>query len=460
MHRGITFDGAARTVTGSRHILTIGGKKTLVDCGLFQGPRETRDRNWLPFPFDVGDIERILLTHAHTDHVGLIPRLVNHGYSGPVHATPGTIALAKVALPDGGRLQEEEARYHNKHKTARNQPALSLFTESDAYAALRLFSPIHYFQPLQIPEGATARYLPAGHILGASHIEVTFDDGVVLFVSGDVGRYDRPIIKDPTAVTRADYLVVESTYGDKLHIKEDTLAVLEEIINDAIEGSKTILVPSFAIGRTQELLWDIHLLIEQGRIGNIPIYVDSPMATETTLLYVSHAEDHDKEMKVHMAKGESPLRPDMVRFVRDRNMSKALNTATGPMMIIAGSGMVNGGRILHHMRHRIDDPSTTVLFTGYQAEGTRGRDLIEGADHIRIFGDEVPVHAQVRKLNSLSAHADRDELIRWMSSIDPAPKTTFLVHGDFDVQQSFKRTIVERLGWDVEIPAPGDKREF
>ncbi len=460
MHRSITFDGAARTVTGSRHLLRLGDHKILIDCGLFQGKREVRDRNWEPFPFDVAEIDCILLTHAHTDHVGLVPRLVNHGYSNPVYATPGTISIAKVALPDGGRLQEEEARFHNKHHTSKVEPALPLFTEADAYRAISLMAPVHYFQAVPLPGGATARYMPAGHILGASHIEITFSDGVVLLMSGDVGRYDRPILKDPTVVHRADYLVVESTYGDRVHDKEDTLAILASLLNEAVEDSKVILVPSFAIGRTQELLWDIHLLSEQGRIKNIPIYVDSPMASDTTLLYVSHSEDHDKEMKVHMGRGESPLRPDLVRFVNDRSMSKALNGAPGPMMIIAGSGMVNGGRILHHMRNRLSDPSTIVLFTGYQAEGTRGRDLIEGADTVRIFGDEIPVRARIEKLNSLSAHADREELVRWMSSIDPAPKRTFLVHGDYDVQQEFQSTLTQRLGWPVEIPDRGETFEF
>jgi metallo-beta-lactamase family protein len=456
MPRRVTFDGAARTVTGSRHILDIEGHRLLVDCGLFQGPREVRERNWEPFPFEVGEIEKVLLTHAHTDHVGLLPRLVNQGYKNPVFATAGTIALAKVALPDGGRLQEEEARYHNRHLTSHHQPALPLFTEGDAYAALQLIKPVHYFESLPLPGGATARYLPAGHILGASHIEITFSDGKVLLMSGDVGRYDRPILRDPTTVHQADYLVVESTYGDRLHSKEDALVILEDLIKNAVEERRTIIVPSFAIGRTQELLWDIHLLSEQKRIPTLPIYVDSPMATDTTLLYVSHEEDHDKEMRIHMARGESPLKPDMVHFVRDRSMSKALNRAPGPMMIIAGSGMVNGGRVLHHLRHRLPDPSTIVLFTGYQAEGTRGRDLIEGAPTVRIFGEEVMVKAQIEKLNSLSAHADSEELLRWMSSIKTRPEKVFLVHGDYAVQQAFRQKVIERFGWDVEIPAPGD----
>jgi metallo-beta-lactamase family protein len=460
MHRSIAFDGAARTVTGSRHLLTIGGKKVLVDCGLFQGAREVRDRNWESFPFDAAEIEAVLLTHAHTDHVGLLPRLVKQGFRRSVYATSGTISLANVALPDGGRLQEEEARYHNRHGTAKHDPALPLFTEADAYDALKLLEKVHYHEPLKLPNGATARYIPAGHILGASHIEVTFADGTIVVFSGDVGRYDRPILRDPSEVYAADYIVLESTYGDRLHTKEDVQTILADLINECAKKRSVILVPSFAIGRTQELLWNIHLLIEDMRIPRVPIYVDSPMATETTLLYTDHVEDHDKEMKVHMKKGESPLSPELVHFVRDRNMSKALNQSDGPMMVIAGSGMVNGGRILHHLRHRLADPDNVVLFTGYQAEGTRGRDMIEGEPTVRIFGEEVPVRARIEKLNSLSAHADYEELFRWLSHLHRPPKRVFLVHGDYEVQQRFRDKIVERLGWQVDIPAPGDVFAF
>jgi metallo-beta-lactamase family protein len=460
MPRSITFDGAARTVTGSRHLLTIGDHNVLIDCGLFQGPREVRVRNWEPFPFNPREVDALLLTHAHTDHLGLIPRLVKEGFKGQVHATAGTIALAEVSLPDGARLQEEEAKYHNRHGTSSHEPALPLYTESDAYEALKRFKKVHYFQPLPIPGGATARYLPAGHILGAAHVEVTFQDGIVALFSGDIGRYDRPIIKDPSEISNADVLVMESTYGDRLHTKENPMQVLQDLITEAHRTGGVILVPSFAIGRTQELLWYVHLLTEAGRIPHIPIYVDSPMATATTLLYTSHTEDHDKEMKVSMGRGESPLKPDLVRFVHDRNMSKALNQAPGPMMVIAGSGMVNGGRILHHLRNRLPHPETVVLFTGYQAEGTRGRDMIEGADHVRIFNDEVPVRARIEKLNSLSAHADADEMLRWLSHLNTPPKRTFLVHGDYEVQLAFREKIIERYGWSVDVPAPDDKFEF
>ena len=460
MPRAICFDGAARTVTGSRHLLKFEGKQILVDCGLFQGSRDTRERNWEQFPFLPAEIDALVLTHAHTDHVGLIPRLIREGYQGPVYATPGTIAIAKVSLPDGGRIQEEDARYHNRHRTSRHESALPLFTESDAYVALKSLKPVHYHQVLALPGGAVARYLPAGHILGASHVEITFPDGKIVVMWGDIGRYDRPILKDPSAMPGADILVMESTYGDKRHPTDDSLERIRDIIVECEKNRSVVIVPSFAIGRTQELLWDIHLLIEQKLIPRIPIFVDSPMANEATLLYASHTEDHDKEMKILLGKGETPLSPDLVRFVRDKNMSKALNSADGPMMIIAGSGMVNGGRVMHHLKCRLSDPTTVVMFTGYQAEGTRGRDLIEGADSVRIFGEEVAVRAKIEVLNSLSAHADRDEMVRWLESFEKLPEKVFLVHGDYAVQQEFAVTLREKFPFDVEIPAPGDRFEF
>ncbi|HXH60968.1 MAG TPA: MBL fold metallo-hydrolase [Fimbriimonadaceae bacterium] len=460
MPRSITFDGAARTVTGSRHWIESNGKRILVDCGLFQGPREIRERNWTEFPFDPGSIDVMLLTHAHTDHVGMLPKLVREGFRGPVYATGGTIAIAKVCLPDGGRIQEEDARFHNRHGTSRHEPAEPLFTEADAYEALKVIKPVHYHEPLKLPGGATARYLPAGHILGACHIEITFDDGFVLLMSGDVGRYNRPILKDPTDIYNADVIVMESTYGDRVHDDDKSVEVLERLIKEADQNRSVILVPSFAIGRTQELLWNIHLLIEQKRIPHIPIYVDSPMATAATLLYATHTEDHDKEMRIHMGRGESPLRPDLVRFVRDSNMSKQLNHAPGPMMIIAGSGMLTGGRIQHHLRAHIGDPSTVVLFTGYQAEGTLGRKMIEGADHIRLFHEELEVKARVEKLNSLSAHADSEELLKWISKLNKPPKQVHLVHGDYEVQQVFRQKIIDRYGYDVDIPPPLERHDL
>ena len=451
MPRSIAFHGAARTVTGSRHLISAGGCKVLVDCGLFQGRREIKQKNWEPLPFKVDEIDAVVLTHAHTDHIGSLPRLVKQGYGGPVYATPATVSIAHVSLPDGGRIQEEDAKYHNRKKTSRHDPALPLFTEADAHAALKLLKPVRYNQPLELPGGTSVRFTPAGHILGAAIAEFTFEDGTVLVMSGDVGRYDRPIIKDPTPVHRADYLVVESTYGNRLHMDNEARPVLERLIKEAHKKKSVVLVPSFAIGRTQELLWDIHFLIEEGKIPRVPIYVDSPMATAATLLYATHKEDHDAEMKVQLSEGHTPLRPDLVQFVRDRNMSKALNKAKGPMLVIAGSGMISGGRIVHHLRNRLGDPDTVVLFTGYQAEGTRGRRMIDGADSIKIFGQEI---------DSLSAHADYSELLRWLSDIKEPPKKVFLVHGEYSVQKTFRDKLHDKFGWDVEIPEQGFEFNF
>lgn len=460
MQRSVSFHGAARTVTGSKHLIQVSGKKILVDCGLFQGRRSNKKKNWEPFPVEPHELDAVVVTHAHTDHIGLLSRLVKQGYRGPIYATPGTVAIAKVSLPDGGRIQEEDARYHNRKKTSRHDPALPLFTEADAYAALKLFEPVHYHQQFELPGGVSMRYTPAGHILGAAITELTFEDGKVLVMSGDVGRYDRPIIKDPTPVYHADYLVMESTYGNRLHSNEKAKPILEKLINEVDRNKSVLLVPSFAIGRTQELLWFIHQLIEEGKIPRVPIYVDSPMATAATLLYAAHTEDHDKEMKVELSEGKTPLRPDLVQFVRDVNMSKALNKARGPMVVIAGSGMLSGGRIVHHLRNRLGDPKNIVLFTGYQAEGTRGRAMIEGAKSMKLYGDEIEIKARIEKLNSLSAHADYSEMLRWLSDLQEPPKKMFLVHGEYKVQEKFRDRIREKFGWDVEIPEQGDSFEF
>ncbi|MES1147500.1 MAG: MBL fold metallo-hydrolase, partial [bacterium] len=383
MPNKITFLGAARTVTGSRHLLELNGKRVLVDCGLFQGSRELRDRNWQPFPIDPSSIDAVVLTHAHTDHIGYLPKLVKDGFQGPIYATPGTIGLCKVSLPDGGRLQEEDARFHSKHGTTSHPVPLPLYTEADAYNALKPMRPVHYYQWQDLPGGAQFRYMPAGHILGAAFAEIYFENGERILMGGDLGRWDRPIIQDPTMVDFADYLVVESTYGDKVHPNTDTKEQLLRICEDAVRDRSVIVVPSFAIGRTQELLWFLHQLKDEGRFPGFPIYVDSPMASAATLLYANSGEDHDKDYKVDLALGHSPLQDDMVKFVRDRNMSKSLNSARGPFMVISGSGMMNGGRVLHHLQAHGADPSTILLFTGYQAEGTLGRRLSEGDIFVR-----------------------------------------------------------------------------
>ncbi len=451
MPQSITFDGAAETVTGSRHLLNLNGKNVLVDCGLFQGPRELRERNWQPFPIAPHEIDCIVLTHAHLDHVGYVPRLVRDGFKGPIYCTAATLGLSRISLPDSGRIQEEDARRANKHGS-RHQPALPLYTENDAFACLKQFVTVKYEQLQALPGGAQFRFYPAGHILGSAFAEIFFENGERILMSGDLGRYNTPIIKDPTVIENAEYLVVESTYGDRLHSHEDVLAKLESILNEAMQKGSAILVPSFAIGRTQELMYYLRQLEDAGRMPRIPVYIDSPMAISATALYRQAMEEHDEETHMAIDLNHSPMEPDHVTFVRDREMSKALNSTKGPLMIIAGSGMANGGRITHHLLHRLSDPTTIVLFTGYQVEGTLGRRLIDGATEVRIMGQEVQVAARVDKLNALSAHADQGEIMQWLKGFKAPPKRTFIVHGEPPAQAALKAKIAEELGWDTVIP--------
>lgn len=459
---GTTYSafGAARTVTGSRHLLEIDGKRILVDCGLFQGPREISQRNWQPFPVDPASIDCVLLTHAHNDHIGYLPRLLSHGYQGPIYATPATIDLVRLSLPDSGRLQEEFARHANKHRHTRHDPALPLYTEAQAFAVLGKLKPVPFNTFHALPGGGQWRYLPAGHILGAAHAEIYFPNGERILMSGDIGRYDVPILKDPSTVEFAEYLVIESTYGNRVHADEDVDEKLERVLRGAAETGGVVLVPSFSIGRTQDLLYRINTLQAEGRIPRIPFFVDSPMATSATAIYAKHKDEHDLEMEGYLERGDDPLQPELLSFVRDREESKELNSRRGPMVILAGSGMCTGGRIVHHLKQRLGDPNTTLLFTGYQAFGTLGRDILEGQETVRVLGHDVNVKAKVEKLNSLSAHADQNELMRWLSSFKVPPKRTFIVHGETDAQETFRDKIVETLGWKVEIPEQGESFEL
>lgn len=455
----ITFHGAARTVTGSRHLLELNGHNVLVDCGLFQGGREIRERNWKPFPVIPSEIEAIVATHAHMDHIGYLPRLVARGYRGPIYATPATIDLARISLPDSGRIQEEDARNANKHGLSRHRPAMPLYTEKDASAALKQFQALGFHELRDLPGRAKWRFIPAGHILGSAFVELYFENGERILMGGDLGRYDAPIIDDPTTIDFAEYLVVESTYGDRLHPVEDPMDRLEAILKDAIRDGSVIIVPSFAIGRTQELLYLLHRLQAEKRLGRFPIYVDSPMATSASALYLKYKDEHDAQMKIDMEDGKA-LEPDVLRYVRDAEQSKALNSERGPLMIIAGSGMANGGRVVHHLLRRISDPSTIVLFTGYQAEGTLGRRIIDKAPEVSIMGKTVPVLARIEKLNALSAHADQGEIIRWLSGFKTPPRKTFIVHGEPRAQDALRAKIESRLGWSCEVPEWGQSFEL
>lgn len=455
----IGFYGAAETVTGSRHLLTLNGKKVLVDCGLFQGGRELRERNWIPFAIPPHEIDAVVITHAHLDHIGYLPKLVHDGYRGPIYATAATVGLSKISLPDSGRIQEEDARFANRHGS-RHQPAMPLYTEADAYACMKQFVPLHYYEMHDLPGGATFRYMPAGHILGSGFAEIYFENGERILMSGDLGRYGTPIIKDPTTVENADYLVLESTYGDRLHAREDVVGKLETLLNEAFQVGSCVLIPSFSIGRTQELLTYLRDLQDMGKMPRIPIFIDSPMATSVTQVYARATEEFDEEMRSEIDLKRSPLEPHLLSFVRDTEQSKELNSQKGPMIIIAGSGMANGGRIVHHLIHRLSDPSTLVIFTGYQAEGTLGRRLLEKAPTVQIHHQEVVVRARIEKLNALSAHADQGEIMQWLRLFKAPPKRTFIVHGEPTPQHVLAEKIRAELGWDVVIPHQAEEFEL
>jgi metallo-beta-lactamase family protein len=453
MSNSITFFGAARTVTGSKHLIRQGKTTILVDCGMFQGPKELRDRNYDPFLFDPAELDAVILTHAHTDHIGMLPALVREGYKGPIYATGGTIGLCRISLPDSARIQAEDARYASRHNLDR--PQQPLYTEADAQQAIRKMQRVPYHQWQDLPGKMTFRFLPAGHILGSAFIDLYFQNGERLVMSGDIGRKDRPILKDPEEVDGADYLVMESTYGDRLHEPENPLQVLEDVMDRALRERRIIIVPSFAIGRTQELLWCINELQNSRRVAKMPIYIDSPMANAATLLYARTDEDWDDDTKISILEGETPFSPELVQFVRDRHLSKALNNHRGPMMIIAGSGMASGGRIVHHLKHHLASENTIVLFTGFQAQGTLGRKIVEGAEWVDIMGDSIPVRAEIIQMGSLSAHADQGEMLDWMGGFKTVPKQTFLVHGEAEAQNVFAQKIREEKGWNVEIPEQG-----
>jgi metallo-beta-lactamase family protein len=454
----LSFFGATRTVTGSKHLLQVGKAQVLIDCGLYQGRKELRDKNWESFPFEPRDLDAVVLTHAHTDHIGMLPKLVKEGLQAPIYGTPATLGIARISLPDSGRLQEEEARYHDKHELRKN--AEPLYTERDAFDALKKCKPVKYHTRTDLPGGASWVYKPAGHILGSAYAEIALPNGEMLLMSGDLGRFDTPIIKDPEIVDYTDYLVIESTYGDRIHSDENPLDKLSSALDWAWQAGGTILIPSFAIGRTQELLYYFKKLQDTGRMKRIPIYIDSPMATSATQLYAQSVEEHDDEMRISVAEGSSELEPSGLQYVRDREQSKALNRQDGPQIIISGSGMANGGRIKHHLMNRLSSEQTMVLFTGYQAEGTLGRELLEGSPYVNIFGKEVPVSAKVDKINALSAHADQKEILHWLSFFKNAPKKTFLVHGEPGAQDVLAAKIREQFSWEVVIPEYGDTFEL
>ncbi len=452
----IQFLGAARTVTGSKHLIEVDGYRTMVDCGLFQGLKELRLRNWDPFPIDPASIDSVILTHAHIDHTGYLPRLIRDGFNGTVYATPATVELARILLPDSARLQEEDAAYANKIGSSKHAPALPLYNERDANEALRHLNSVNFNKVVQLTKKISFEFVTAGHIIGSSFVIFDFEslDGrrKRMIMTGDLGRYDEPIIPDPSNVDEADYIVVESTYGDRNHPEFDVKTKLAEIINETARRGGHVLIPAFAIGRTQQLLYLIRELEEENRIPILPVFVDSPMAVSATKLYLRHTEDHDLEMKDLMDERRNPLATKRFNLARTIQESKNVSAEEESSIVISASGMATGGRILHHLRKRLPDDRNTVIFVGFQPVGTRGRRLVDGDREVKIFGQFVPVRAQIERLENLSAHADSNEILRWLGGFKRAPEKVFLVHGEPGAQEVLKDKIIEKFGWRVEIP--------
>jgi metallo-beta-lactamase family protein len=455
----LAFYGGAGTVTGSKFLVSLGDRRVLLDCGLFQGLKALRLRNWSPPPFDPKSLAAIVLTHAHIDHCGYVPVVVREGFRGPILCTGATADLLRLMLLDSARLQEEEAEAANRGGYSRHHPALPLYTVRDAQAALGRVVARPYGQDLPVAEGIRARFRRAGHILGAASVELQLGAAPHRVVcSGDVGRWGQPILRDPEPVPEADTLLLESTYGDRVHAP-DPEAALAQIIHEAVQRGGALIVPSFAVGRAQHLIWVLRKLEAAGRIPELPVFLDSPMAQGASTIYASHHDEHDAQMQALMrAAGE--LASHRFHIVKTVDESKVLHKHDRPFIIVASSGMATGGRVLEHLKVRLPNPSTTVLLIGYQAAGTRGRSLQEGASAVKIHGQMVPVRAAIRSLDGLSAHADREELLRWLSGFRPPPGRTFLVHGEPQPANALAQAIRDRLGWPVEIAGDGQVVEL
>jgi metallo-beta-lactamase family protein len=455
----IAFYGGVGTVTGSKYLLENRGRKILVDSGLFQGLKQLRERNWEDPPFDPSSLDAVIITHAHIDHTGYLPRLVKLGFDGPVFTSRATGDLLKVLLPDSGRLQEEEADFRNRHQLTSHSPALPLYDESDARAALKLLHTVpNDGSRHEIADGFFASFLVAGHIIGASMVLVEMEgareDGssVRFLFSGDLGHYDQPIVKDPAAPPTCEYLMCESTYGDRLHGDIDSETQMARVINEAADRGGPILIPAFAVGRTQEVLYMIRELEDQNRIPILPVVVDSPMAAQATQIYGRWSDEHDLEYASILAQRRHPLRTRSMVTASTREESKRLNDMRGSRIIISASGMLTGGRVLHHAIRMLPDERATVLFVGYQAAGTTGRRIQDGEREVKIMKQWVPVRCRVERVEGFSAHADWKAVLRWLSGLTTAPKAVFTTHGEPDAAEAMARHIREKFGWNVVVP--------
>jgi metallo-beta-lactamase family protein len=471
----LTFLGAARTVTGSKHLVEANGARVLVDAGLFQGLKELRERNWQDLPIPASSINAIVLTHAHLDHCGYLPRMVAQGFRGRVFCTAGTQDLCQIVLPDSAKLQEEDAEYANRHGFSKHKPALPLYRDVDAARALTLLQPCGYNRPVPVANGIEVEFINAGHLLGSSYARMSVDGRTILF-GGDLGRYGRPVLPDPTPVSDADYLLVESTYGDRVHEQDDDGSRLAEIVNRTAERGGKLIIPAFAIGRVEELCYWLKHLEAAKRIPVLPVFVDSPMAAAALKRYTERIQELDPELHPetrddiapHDAAAPHPPEVRRRQAMQERELcifctqrfrviasveeSKQLTASKIPSIVISSSGMAEGGRVLHHLKAALPDARNTVLFAGYQGAGTRGRRLVDGEKSVKIHGEWVPVAATIGRLDSMSAHADANEILTWLGGFKAAPRQTFIVHGEPVAQDALGARIAAELGWSHMAP--------
>lgn len=449
----VKFLGGAGSVTGSRFLLDIGDFRLLFDCGLFQGLKELRLRNWEQFPIDATTIDAVVVSHAHIDHTGYLPRLVKEGYNGPIYCTPPTADLIELMLLDSAKLQEEEATYAREKGYSKHENPQPLYDTQDALRVLPMLRPHHYGERIAVHDHVEIRFSDAGHLLGAAITEIFVkgdrQEKTVVF-SGDLGRYTDAMLHAPTAIEKADVLFVESTYGNRSNPAVDPELDLRRVVKETLDRKGVLLIPAFAVGRTQLLLHHFHKMMEADLIPDIPVYIDSPMAISATYLYYKHPKYH--KVQFNQSQVARELETNMLVFVKNSRHSKSLNDIRTNAIIISSSGMMTGGRILHHMYHRLKNPEDTILVAGYQAEGTRGRSLVDGEPVIRLFGEDVPVKCRVENMSSLSGHADREELFRWLGSFMDSPKITFTVHGEGKDLHAFAKAIRERFKWNTVVP--------
>nr|WKN36603.1 MBL fold metallo-hydrolase [Tunicatimonas sp. TK19036] len=454
MNVSIQFLGAAQSVTGSKHLLHIDNFQILMDCGLFQGLKKLRERNWDPFPMDVTEVEALVISHAHIDHIGYLPKLVKEGYDGPIYCTTATAALARIMLLDSAKLQEEEAEWARKKGYSKHNPPKPLYTTEDAEQTFRLFQAYEFDEDIYLRNDIRLKFHNAGHILGAAWVEITISGPSQqknLIFSGDVGRYNQPVLRDPVSMSHTDVLLVESTYGDRENLSEDPTEEFATVVNEAMDRGGCLLIPAFAVGRTQTVMYYLKTLMEANKIPKVPVYLDSPMAINVTKLYKQYFTFHklrDQDLEYM----ESIFDYEFFNYYRSVPASQSINEIRKNAIIVSSSGMCTGGRILHHLIHRLTRPEDTILFVGYQAKGTRGRSILDQEETIRIFGQNVPLKMQVRRIDGLSAHADKSELLQWTNTLREVPKRTFLVHGEIESSQAMKQSLEEK-GWsNIHIP--------